>query len=54
MTVKELCEKHRITQTELSKRFNIPHRSVQNWYLGVRTPPDYLVPMMDELLSRKK
>lgn len=54
MTVKELCEKHHMSQTALAKRFGIPLRSVQNWCTGLREPPGYLVPMMDEILSRKE
>lgn len=53
MTVRDLLAKHRLTQTDLAKRFNIPLRTVQNWAGGVNTPPPYLVPMMDELLTRK-
>jgi DNA-binding transcriptional regulator YiaG len=54
MTIKELCEKHGLGQTALANRFGIPLRTVQNWHGGVRVPPDYLVRMMDELLTRDK
>lgn len=53
MTVRELLAKHSLTQTDLAKRFGIPLRTVQNWACGVNTPPPYLVPMMDELLTKK-
>lgn len=53
MTVRDLLAKHGLTQTDLSKRFGLPLRTVQNWAEGTRTPPDYLVRMMDELLTRK-
>ena len=54
MTIKEICEKYDLSQTALAKRFDIPLRTIQNWYAGVRTPPDYVVRMMDELLQREK
>lgn len=51
MTIKDLCDKYTQTQTGLSKRFGIPLRTVQGWYLGERNPPAYVVGMMDELLA---
>ena len=54
MTIKELCDKYGQTQTGLSKRFGVPLRTVQGWYLGERNPPAYVVLMMDELLAHDK
>lgn len=54
MTIKEICEKYGYTQTALAKRFDIPLRTIQDWHAGRRTPPDYVVRMMDELLQREK
>ena len=51
MKIKELCEKYRITQTELSRRFKIPLRTVHDWHAGKRTPPEYVVTMIEELLK---
>ena len=51
-TIKELCKKYGLGQTELARRFDIPLRTIQNWHAEVRTPPDYVVRMMDELLDR--
>lgn len=50
MTIKDLCERYCLSQTALAKRFGIPLRTVQDWHAGRRTPPDYVVAMMDELL----
>lgn len=52
-TIKELCEEYGLSQTALAKRFDIPLRTIQDWYAGRRTPPDYVVRMMDELLRAK-
>lgn len=54
MTVKEICEKYGMRQTELSRRFNIPLRTVQDWHSGKRIPPEYVVQMIEELLRRDK
>lgn len=51
-TVKWLCEFYGISQTELSRRYGIPLRTVQDWYSERRTPPSYVVNMMLELLQR--
>ena len=50
-TVKQLCEEYNISQTELAKKYDIPLRSVQDWHAGRRTPPSYVVRMLDELLA---
>ena len=52
MTIKEICEKYNFTQTALAKRFDIPLRTVQDWHAGRRTPPDYVVKMMIEILEK--
>ena len=49
-TIKDICTEYGLSQTALSRRFDIPWRTVQNWYAGVRNPPDYVVRMMDEIL----
>lgn len=54
MTIKEMCEKYGLSQTALAKRFDIPLRTIQDWHAGRRTPPDYVVRMMDELLQAEK
>lgn len=51
MTIAEICERYGIGQTELARRFDIPLRTVQDWYAGRRVPPAYVVTMMDELLA---
>lgn len=51
LTIKELCLKFSIGQSELSRRFGIPLRTVQHWYSGERKPPDYVVRMIRDLLE---
>ena len=54
MTIKEICEKHGLSQTALAKRFGIPLRTVQDWHAGRRVPPDYVVSMMVEILEKSE
>lgn len=49
--IKTICEIYEISQSGLSRRFNIPLRTVQDWYSGKRTPPDYVVGMITALLE---
>ena len=49
--VADLCQRHGLGQTALSRRFRIPLRTVQQWYAGDRSAPDYVVNMMEELLA---
>ena len=47
---KLFCIQLGLGQTEVSRRFDIPLRTVQDWYSGRRTPPGYVVKMMQEIL----
>ena len=51
MTIKDICAKYGFSQTALAKRFGIPLRTVQDWYSERRTPPEYVVSMMLEILE---
>ena len=50
-TIKVLCEDYGISQTALARRFDIPLRTVQDWYAGRRKPPTYVVNMLSALLE---
>lgn len=52
MTVEKLMEIHRMNTRQLSDRFEIPYRTVQNWKLGLRECPEYIIKMMNEILER--
>lgn len=52
--IAQICERYSLSQTALAKRFEIPLRTVQDWHAGRRTPPDYVVRMIVELLKLDK
>lgn len=54
MTIREICEKYGMTQTGLSRQFEIPLRTVQDWYAGKRVPPEYVVKMIVRLIEIEK
>lgn len=49
--IKTICETYKISQSGLSRRFNIPLRTVQDWCSGRRNPPHYVVGMITALLE---
>lgn len=54
MTIKELRSQMGITQTEFGNYFNIPMRTIQNWELGKRKCPEYLLELMIYKLKNEK
>lgn len=52
--VAQICEEYNLSQTDLAKNFGIPLRTVQDWHAGRRTPPDYVVGMIRQLLSLER
>ena len=53
-TIKELCDEHGIGQSQLSRMYGIPLRTVQDWFGGRSTPPSYVVTLLEESLKRRK
>lgn len=54
---KDFCyiqKKYNMGIKQISDRFMIPYRTVQNWSDGCRRCSDYIVFMMDEILSNSK
>lgn len=51
MSVRDLLTRSGMTNGELSRRFCIPIRTVQNWAIGMRECPAYVRLMMAELLG---
>lgn len=54
MTIKELRQQTRLTQTAFAKYFEIPLRTVQDWEAGKRKPPEYLVKLMQYKLEKEQ
>lgn len=44
--IKKLRELIGMTQKNFGEWLNIPHRTIQNWEGGQRTPPEYLVELI--------
>lgn len=50
MTIKEMRTSMGMTQTEFGNLFGIPLRSIQNWELEIRKPPEYVVNLIEKNL----
>ena len=58
MYIREMRTQLGDTQSEFAARYNIPFRTVQNWEAGVRTPPEYVMRLLEnrireDLVNRK-
>lgn len=47
MTVEEMRKAVNMTKADFSKKYNIPYRTVQDWELGNRVPPEYVVELLE-------
>ena len=53
MTIKELRELYGMSRKEFAEYFGIPYRTLQNWELGLRVCPDYLIALMRYKLHKE-
>lgn len=51
MTIKEIAAAAGISCRKLAERFGIPYRTMEDWSAGKRTPPDYVINMIREILG---
>ncbi len=51
MTIREMRQKLGMTQGEFSSRYKIPFRTIQNWETEQRTPPEYIVDLLESRVS---
>ena len=50
-TVKEIAAAAGMSCRKLAERFGIPYRTMEDWSSSKRTPPDYVLAMMREILG---
>lgn len=54
MTIKEAREQAGLSRAEMSRRFEIPVRTLEDWEKGKRTPPPYVEKLIIEKLETMK
>lgn len=52
MTIKEAREQAGLSRSEMSRQFEIPLRTLEEWDAGRRTPPPYVEKLIIEKLQR--
>lgn len=52
MTIQEFIKTSGMTHKQLSERFGIPKRTIEDWSRGARKCPEYVVKMMQELIDK--
>ena len=50
MTIIDLFKHTGMSQIEFSRRLGIPYRTIQDWLAQKRTPPDYVVKLLEYYL----
>ena len=53
MTYAEIITNHGIKNSEISVRFGIPMRTLQNWANGDRQPPEYVLRLLEQALKKE-
>ena len=53
MEVREIREKLGWTQKKFAEYFNIPLSTVRNWEQGMRTPPKYVISLIERVLEKE-
>jgi DNA-binding transcriptional regulator YiaG len=51
MTIKEARKSAKLTQKQVSDRFEIPLRTIEAWEAGKRTPPPYVEKLIVDKLE---
>lgn len=51
MNIREMRTLLGDTQSEFAARYNIPFRTIQNWEAGVRTPPEYIMSLLEDRIQ---
>lgn len=52
-TIQELRESVHMNKTQFAEHLEIPYRSIQNWELGVRQCPDYVIRLIEYRLQHE-
>ena len=52
LTITEMRNYIGISRAEFSRRYNIPLRTLESWEAGVRTPPEYVLDLLEESVRR--
>lgn len=52
LTITEMRNYIGVSRAEFSRRYKIPLRTLESWEAGVRTPPEYVLQLLEESVRR--
>ena len=52
--IKTLRQKYNLTRKQFTEMFDIPYRTVQDWELGNRKCPEYLLKLIEYKLEKEQ
>lgn len=50
MSIREIRALTGLSQAKFGERYGIPLRTIQDWEAGVRTPPTYVVALLERVV----
>lgn len=50
MSIRDIMNESGYSITELNAKYGIPVRTLQNWYYGMRKPPEWLLVILSDLI----
>ena len=53
MNIKELRTKTGLSQSKFAALVGIPVKTIQNWEINKRTPPDYVISLIEYKLKKE-
>lgn len=54
MTIKEMRDLLNVSRAEFSRRYGIPSRTLDDWEKGKRTPPPYVITLLERVVTEDK
>lgn len=51
MDIKEIRSISGLSQQAFSDKYKIPKRSIENWESGKRTPPEYVISLLERVVK---
>ncbi|MBQ8568711.1 MAG: helix-turn-helix transcriptional regulator [Oscillospiraceae bacterium] len=52
--IKKLIAKAELSQIQFAEKFHIPYATLNSWVRGDRTPPDYVVELLEYKIENQK
>lgn len=54
MSINDILKEYHLSQTELSRKLNIPLRTIQDWAGDKRTPSEWVVDLINKAIKQEK